>query len=80
MSLLHLDRPCRVRRLPNGRWGWSCWCCPMPLQLITTTADTFRLALDDADTHIRTEHTATPMTNPETTATTTTTDVLEIAA
>lgn len=51
----------------------------MPLQLITTTADSFRLALDDADTHIRTEHT-TPTTTPETTPMTTPTDFRETAA
>lgn len=53
---LHVDRPCQVHRHSDGRWGWRCSWCPLPLCLITTTVDAWRAALAEAEQHIRAEH------------------------
>lgn len=55
---LHVDRPARVHRTGDGRWAWTCWCCPPPLAWTTSYADSWALAMDDADTHVRHQHPA----------------------
>lgn len=55
---IQVDRPARVTCAGDGRWGWSCWCCPMPLRLVTSLADSWAQAMDDADAHVRHNHPA----------------------
>lgn len=51
-----MERPCRIARTEDGRWGWSCWCCPPPRYRTVSLADTWAMAFDDADVHIRHDH------------------------
>jgi hypothetical protein len=54
---LHVDRPCQVHRQHDGRWGWQCTLCPLPLCLIVTTAADWRSAYVEAARHVRVDHT-----------------------
>jgi hypothetical protein len=51
---LHVDRPCRVWR-SGTRWWWRCSVCA-GAHLFTGSARSWRRAIADADSHIRTAH------------------------
>ena len=52
---LRVDRPCRVWRCEGFGWLWRCSICSGP-HLFTGVARSWRVAVADADAHIRTEH------------------------
>ena len=53
---LRVERPCRVRRIAVGSWGWTCWLCPAPLRDLVSTAESQAQAQDEVDEHLRQSH------------------------
>jgi hypothetical protein len=61
MTVLHIERPCRVHRAGAGRWEWTCLCSPA-VWPCTGREATWQAAQAAADHHMATAHLAQRVT------------------